>query len=112
LIENEKIGFILMELVAHAAYTELNYRIRFWRTKSGQEVDFVLGDGEIAIEVKGSDRIDRTDLRGMNAFAEDHKPRHSILVCTESRERLTADGIRIQPWRRFLEKLWAGEIIN
>ncbi len=104
--------FILMELAAHAAYTELHYKIRFWRTKSGREVDFILGDGEIAIEVKGSDRIDRTDLRGLEAFSEDHKPKHQILVCTEKRERLTESGIRIYPWRRFLDKLWAGEIIN
>ncbi len=104
--------FILMELAAHSAYTELDYRIRFWRTKSGQEVDFVLGDGEVAIEVKGSNRIDRNDLKGLNAFAGDHKPKHSIVVCTESQPRLTDDGIRILPWSNFLEQLWAGEIIN
>ena len=104
--------FILMELAAHSAYTELDYQIRFWRTKSGQEVDFVLGDGEVAIEVKGSNRIDRNDLKGLNAFAGDHKPKHSIVVCTESQPRLTDDGIRILPWSNFLEQLWAGEIIN
>ena len=104
--------FILMELAAHAAYTELDYRIRFWRTKSGKEVDFILGDGEVAIEVKGSNRIDRTDLKGLNAFADDHKPKHSLVVCTEDRPRLTDDGIRILPWRHFLDQLWAGEIIN
>ena len=104
--------FILMELAAHAAYTGLEYRIRFWRTRSGQEVDFILGDGEVAIEVKGSNRIDRTDLRGLKAFAEDHKPKRSLLVCTEDQERLAEDGIRILPWRRFLEKLWAGDIIH
>jgi len=104
--------FILMELAAHAGYTELDYRIRFWRTKSGQEVDFVLGDGEVAIEVKGSSRIDRTDLKGLKAFAEDHKPKHSYVVCTEDRARLTDNGIRVLPWRQFLDQLWAGEIIN
>jgi len=102
---------ILMELRAHAAYTDGDYAIRFWRTKAGQEVDFVLGDGEVAIEVKGSKQVDRRDLRGLKAFADDHNPRHSILVCTETEERLTADGIRIKPWRRFLEELWSGEII-
>ena len=101
-----------MELAAHAAYTELHYKIRFWRTKSGREVDFILGDGEVAIEVKGSDRVDRTDLRGLEAFSEGHKPRRQLLVCTEKRERLTENGIRIKPWRRFLEELWSGEIIQ
>ncbi len=104
--------FIFMELAAHAAYTGLEYRIRFWRTRAGQEVDFVLGDGEIAIEVKGSNQVERKDLRGLKAFADDHKPRHSILVCTEPDERLTDNGIRILPWSLFLERLWAGKIIR
>ena len=100
-----------MELRAHAAYTDGDYAIRFWRTKAGREVDFVLGDGEVAIDVKGSNQVDRKDLRGLKAFADDHKPRHSILVCTEPDERLTDNGIRILPWSLFLERLWSGEII-
>ncbi len=49
---------MLTELSAHASHSELNYTIHFWRTKSGMEVDFVLGAGEIAVEVKGSSRVD------------------------------------------------------
>ena len=104
--------FILMELAAHAEYSGIDYRIRFWRTKSGQEVDFILGDGDVAIEVKGSSKVERKDLRGLKAFADDHKPRLSILVCTETRPRRTEGGIGIKPWRQFLEELWSGEIIN
>jgi len=103
---------ILMELRAHAAYSNGDYTIRFWRTKTGREVDFVLGDGEVAIEVKGSKQVERKDLRGLKGFAKDHKPRSSILVCTEPHERLTDDGIRIVPWSLFLERLWANEIIG
>jgi predicted AAA+ superfamily ATPase len=40
---------IFMEIVAHSSYNELDYEIHFWRTKSGLEVDFVLGKGEVAI---------------------------------------------------------------
>jgi predicted AAA+ superfamily ATPase len=104
--------FVLMELRAHAAYQGDNYAIKFWRTKTGTEVDFVLGDGEIAIEVKGSSHVERKDLRGLEAFADDRKPRNSILVCTESDQRLTDNGIRITPWRRFLDELWSGNIIR
>lgn len=35
--------FIFMEMVAHSSYSELDYEINFWRTRSGLEVDFVLG---------------------------------------------------------------------
>ena len=102
---------IFMELTANSIYREIDYDIRFWRTKSGAEVDFVLGDGEVAIEVKGSQRIDRRDLRGLKAFEESFSPRASIVVCNEPEERIL-EGIRIIPWRRFLHQLWDGSIIK
>ncbi len=103
--------FILMELAAHSSYYELNYDINFWRTKSGLEVDFILGRGEIAIEVKGSSRVERRDLRSLTTFADRHHPRKSIVVCNEPAPRV-ADGIDILPWRHFTNRLWRGDIIK
>jgi len=103
--------FIFTELAAHSSYKELDYEINFWRTKAGQEVDFVLGGGETAIEVKGTDRVENHDLRGLNAFIEEYRPRKAILVCNESMERIHGN-IRIMPWAVFLSALWAGEIIG
>ena len=102
--------FILMELVAHSSYRELDYEINFWRTKSGLEVDFVLGQGQVAIEVKGKRLIAKKDLRSMNAFVEEHSPQQALVVCNESSERLHG-SIRIVPFRKFLTELWAGDII-
>ncbi len=102
---------VLTELSAHASYSELNYDIHFWRTKSGMEVDFVLGAGEIAVEVKGSSRVDDRELRPLQAFMDEHHPRSAFIVCNEKLER-KAGGIRVMPWRPFLEELWSGAIIN
>ncbi len=102
--------FIFTELVAHASYSGHHYDIRFWRTKSGLEVDFVLGDGEVALEVKGTDRVDHSDLRPIRTFAEEYSPRAAYVVCDEPAERL-AGGIRITPWKEFLRKLWSDEIV-
>ena len=60
--------FILMELKAYSLYSELDYKINFWRTKSGLEVDFILGGGEIAIEVKGSSDVSGKELRARKTF--------------------------------------------
>ncbi len=85
--------------------------MHFWRTRSGLEVDFVLGDGEVAIEVKGTSRVDRRDLRGIAAFVEDCAPKTALIVCNETEERM-AGPIRIVPWRACLTELWAAEIIR
>ena len=85
-------------------------RYVFWRTKSGLEVDFILGDGEIAIEVKGASRVDKTDMRPLRAFMEEFKPRLGIVVSNEKYERRIGN-ITLLPWQNFLNKLWAGELL-
>ncbi|HYN03872.1 MAG TPA: AAA family ATPase [Vicinamibacteria bacterium] len=101
---------VLMEILAHRSYRELGYGVHFWRTKSGLEVDFVLGDGEVAVEVKGTSRADPSDFRSLRAFVEDNRPRRAILVSNERAPRLV-EGIEVLPWREFLARLWGGEIL-
>ena len=104
--------FVLMELLAYRSYGEHDFPLRFWRTKSGLECDFVLGrEGEVAIEVKGGAGVGRRELRGLRAFAEEHRPRQAIVVCNESAPRRTDDGILILPWERFLERLWGDGVV-
>lgn len=105
--------FVLMELLAYRSYQEQDFPIRFWRTKSGLECDFVLGrSGSVAIEVKGSDNVQPRDLKGIAAFAEEHEPRLAVVVCNEPAPRRTAAGIQVLPWREFLEQLWDGRIVE
>ena len=102
--------FILMELQAYRNYREADFPIRFWRTKSGLEVDFVLGrNAEVAIEVKGSRTVSRSNLKGMKAFTDEHHPDRSIVVSQDVAPR-AAERIEILPWQIFLEKLWTDQI--
>lgn len=103
--------FIFMELSAHRSYRELHYDINFWRTKSGLEVDFILGDGEVAIEVKGSQRVDYADLASLKTFMDECKPRLGIVVSNEKEKRKVGD-ILILPWRDFLTSLWDEKLIK
>jgi uncharacterized protein len=102
--------FILMEILAHRTYRKLGYDVNFWRTKSGLEVDFILGQGEVAIQVKGTSRIDHTNLRPLKAFIQEHRPARALVICNERTPRLH-ENIRILPWRDFLQMLWNGEVI-
>lgn len=103
--------FILMEIVAYNAMRELDFDVSFWRTKTGLEVDFVLGSGEVAIEVKGASRIDKNDVRPLQAFVEEFSPRLALVVCNEKSARVY-EGVKIMPWREFLAELWLGKIIR
>lgn len=102
--------FILMELLAYRSYSEADFPIRYWRTKSGLEVDFVLGSsGQAAIEVKGA-RVRREDLKGMRAYAQEHRPSTAAVVCCEPAAR-RADSIDVLPWEEFLDRLWRGDLL-
>ncbi len=103
--------FIWMELSAHASYSETFYPLCFWRTSSGIEIDFVLGDHEIAIEVKSTRLINDSHLKGMRRFREEYTTRRSIVVSLDSAPRKTADGIEILPWKIFLKQLWDGKVM-
>ena len=57
--------FVLMELLAYRSYRERDFPIRFWRTKTGLECDFVLGpEGEVVVEVKAKSGVQTRDLSG------------------------------------------------
>jgi predicted AAA+ superfamily ATPase len=103
--------FVLMEIVAHRSCRDLGYGVHFWRTKSGLEVDFVLGDGEVAVEVKGTSRLDPSHFRSLRAFVEDNRPRAAMVVCNERSPRVH-EGIDVLPWREFLARLWGGAILG
>ncbi len=102
--------FILMELKAYQAYRLPEMPITYWRTSSGQEVDFILGDKEVAIEVK-SGRVHDGDLKGMHALLEDGPIKKHLFVSTDSSHRTLGHGIEVWPWQEFLTALWAGKII-
>jgi len=102
--------FILMEMEAYRAYSEKAFEINFWRTKSGLEVDFILGQGKIAVEIKGTSRVDRSDLKGLFIFKEEYSPKKAIVVCNEKEKRVHGE-IEIMPWKNFLNELWQGNIV-
>ena len=102
--------FIYQEIYAHSRYSENEYPVYYWRTASQLEIDFVLGDHEVAIEVKATEQASERHLRGLKAFAEEYTVKKAILISNDPLPRLVGN-ILILPWKVFLERLWGGEII-
>lgn len=103
--------FMLMELRAYQTYRNPEMEISYWRTSSGQEVDFILGEREIAVEVK-SGNVHEGDIHGLRALIEDGPVKSALIVSTEKQARLLANGIKVLPWKEFLAELWSGRIIR
>lgn len=61
--------------------------------------------------VKGARRVHDADLRGLRAVRESHRVKRALVVCLEREPRVIEPRIEILPWRLFLERLWAGDLI-
>ena len=82
----------------------------YWRTYSGMEVDVVLGDAEVALEIKSATEIQSKHLKGLSAFAEEHPSARLIVVSLDEFSRKTGpvENLYIHD---FLKALWQGGII-
>jgi uncharacterized protein len=103
--------YVLEEILSYRRYVEPEMDVSFWRTASGYEVDFILGDMLAAIEVKAGRRVHDADLRGLIALGEERaaKVKRKIVVCDEREPRRVRD-VEILPWREFLDRLFDGEL--
>jgi predicted AAA+ superfamily ATPase len=98
-----------MELRGYQVYRQPDLDLAFWRTASGQEVDFVLGEMRLAVEVKASARAHDGDLGGLRALGDEQRVRYRLVVYLEEEPRRLADGIEVVPWRQFLDRLREGD---
>lgn len=98
--------YLMHELVAHRDYAG-GAPLACWRSASGYEVDFVLGD-HTAVELKAKDTISAKDLRPLRALAEEGVMKRLLCVSLDRQPRLV-DGIEVVPLTQFLQRLWEGE---
>ena len=87
-------------------YRDLGYRLHYWRTATGDEVDFVLyGErGLCAFEVKMAQSIRPEDLRGLLRFREDFPQAKAHLLYLGNR-RWHDRGVEVLPFSDCVNQL-------
>jgi len=98
--------YLMHELVSYRDYVSAE-PLTYWRSTSGFEVDFVVGD-HTAVEVKAKPNIGPRDVKSLRAFAEEATLKRFLCVCLEPRRRRLGQ-ITILPVADFLTALWDGE---
>ena len=103
-------GLVAQHLRAWIDYSQASLDLCFWRTKSGNEVDFIVygRSGFHAIEVMNATAVRPKDLGGLRAFKDDY-PEATALLLYRGRDALEIDGIRCLPVDRFLARLVPGK---
>lgn len=97
---------IFQNLNAVNAALHLGYKIYYWRTPDGMEVDFILyGDkGLFAFEVKRTGRISRAYLSGLRSFLKNYPMAKSYFIYGGQRT-MREKEIEILPVEYFLKNL-------
>jgi uncharacterized protein len=105
-------GLVAQHLRAWIAYSLKPAKLSFWRTRTGSEVDFVLygEDVFVAMEVKNTMSVRRSDLRGLKSFRQDY-PEAKLVFLYRGDEDSVIDGIRCRSVERFLRELEPGKPI-
>jgi len=98
--------YLMHELASYSDYVS-GEPLSYWRSTSGFEVDFVIGD-HTAVEVKAKENLSVADLKSLKALAEEKKLKRLVCVSLEPRPR-KLEGVSLLPYREFLEHLWSGQ---
>jgi predicted AAA+ superfamily ATPase len=95
--------FIFNEILAAVNYTRSHHNLNYWRSTSGFEVDFIIGD-KIAVEVKTCKKVQERDLKGLRALMQEQICTRYIIISFDEIARKT-EGIEVMHWTTFIKEL-------
>jgi predicted AAA+ superfamily ATPase len=97
--------WVACELFARIRYLGRGYRLSFWRTSDGAEVDFVLETPKeaIPIEVKYTSNPRPEDARQIEHFLRRYGKfaKRGLVVCRVSREEMLTRNVKAIPWHNL-----------
>ncbi|MFZ0131838.1 MAG: AAA family ATPase [Desulfobacterales bacterium] len=95
--------YLMHELTCFSDYIS-GEKLSFWRSASGFEVDFIIGD-HTALEIKAKKNVTAVDIKPLRMLAEEKILKRYICISLEPRKRKVGD-IDILPYKEFLDLLW------
>jgi len=99
-------NIVLTDLLAWREGRKDPAEVMYWRTVTGDEVDFVveIGDKLLPIEVKATSRPKVRDAKHLQTFRAEYgrQSRTALLLHTGSETEWLAPGILAAPWWRVL----------
>jgi len=108
-------NWVFHELSTYLAYNNPlmrnTNRLSYWCEYNGPEVDFLVGDW-LAIEVKSSENIRDSHLKGLHALRKKYPSFETLVVVSRVPRALKRDdGILVLPYMDFAKRLWDRELI-
>ncbi len=98
---------VFNQLMHSASSTNQEIEISTFRTRQGQEVDFIvkLGNKIYAIEVKTSDQMTSEDIQGLLFFKEKYPQVQGLYLFHMGNSEIKMGPVRVLPWQKGLKAL-------
>jgi len=93
---------VIQEILRRIRILNKNYKVYYWRTYYGVEVDCIIDTGAklIPIEIKAHSRIGKKDISGLVSFMDEYKEKIKegyVITMGKYNEKIT-DNITAVPW--------------
>lgn len=102
--------WLMTEMRAYLGVNRRGELMQYWRTKTGLEVDLIVGD-KLALEFKATPQVLDRHLKGLKALREEGLVKDFAVVSLDPVPR-EVDGIKIYPWAEFTKALWEGKLMR
>jgi len=100
---------VVLEIKRFMDYRGKNWRLYFWRTKAGHEVDVIIRTENTlyAVEIKGGRNPGKRDLKGLKSFHAEH-PGCVPLCAANTDTPFMLEGVPVIPWQSLFEEDYLG----
>lgn len=94
---------VILEIIRRIRCLRLDWRVYYWRTSAGAEVDCIIDTGErlIPIEIKSGTGIRLGNLKGLVNFMEDYDVNQGFVIFRGRLPERLNNKITALPWQVF-----------
>lgn len=93
---------VILEIIKRVRILNKNYKVYYWRTSAGAEVDCVIdmGSSVIPIEIKSASFVAQSEIKGLKIFLDDYKgmAKRGYVITMGNKKEMLADNITALPW--------------
>lgn len=97
--------FLILEIYRLNQYFEKDFRLSFFRTKHGNEIDLILTKGRkrILVEIKSSSKVDELEVRNFSRLSKDFGPEPLSYYLSQDLWEREIENVKCLHWSTFLK---------
>lgn len=93
---------VILEIIRRINVLKKNFKICYWRTSAGAEVDCIIDMGSrvIPIEIKSSSFVAQSEIKGLKNFLSDYNKmaKTGYVITMGGKKEMLANNIMAVPW--------------